>query len=797
MGVFSYIYDSMAEEKKKKSDSPENVALREKKLIRKLEYLKSIYDRDIPLSSADLSLLEKHGVIEKKELEKLPEEQVLKNRTFINEKSKGLAKKADEHIDIVEVSVDQYKKEEELSKVLNEKVFSNINDERFTYKGGKKITSKDWLPESRIYHERDFVEWIDSINSGFQKMVHYDKFKMYCQQSEDWMKDDSSIYDYEDEDQRREWAWTEMERMKENSLYFLDKYLKVKESGYDGGFMKYVARPVHKVMAFLMDSGYNVEMGKGRQIAATTTVAGLALCRTMTRKNFFIKMIAQDKDKVKEIFDDKIKWPHSEMPDWLFQEPKNDTEELLHLGKKKTKGRISGANSKIQVVAPTVSAINGGAPPLVLIDEGGYIGILGKMIKEARPTMFMMDQKTGKIAMKRQIWIWGTGGEMDKKGKAYEEEYRNTFEKWQKRDFTNGIIPLFFDWTTRPGITKEHFDNEKRAYTVEGPDSEARMVQFRQTYPAIIEDMFLTSSKTLVSIAYINKRLEFIRNLDHEQREEYGFFEPKYDTTKPSQEHDDLPYKLVGAEFVRTTKDDPRASVRIFFRPEKGWIDRYYSGIDPIANDNGWSNMTNSIWDAHMNTLSAVVNYRSEDHKYTFLQTLCLSIYYDASRTGGDKIGVPTLLESNIGTAFSDYAEYKGYERMLVLNSELQSSFVGGKNGIGIDNRGQRNQFIISKLYELIMLYGDRIFIEDFWKQLTTFICTISDKGNESWGTQDPRKYHDDTLFSTVFAYICAISFAYKPPRNSKRKEDSYVVEYELQRVNGELRRVPVKRKIT
>lgn len=783
---------------KKSQDTPELKAAREKKLIKKLDYLKTIYDRKIPLPSDDLILLEKHGYIKKKEEEKLPSKSKdERSQIFISEKPSEMSAKADSIIDIIDINNDQYEEEEDITKVLDKKVYSEIDDERFSFRGGVTITKEDWLPKSRIYHTKEFIAWIDSINSGFQNMIPYKPFQMYCQQSSDWMKDSSSIYDYEDEDQRREWAWSELDRMKENSLYFLDKYLHVKEADFDDGFMDYKSKPVHKVMAFLMDCGYNVEMGKGRQIAATTTVGGLALCRIITRRNYFIKMIAQDQEKVQEIFEDKIKWPHSELPGWLFQTPKNDRDNLLHLGKKVSKGRTTGANSRIQVVAPTVSAINGGAPPLVLIDEGGYIGILGKMIKEARPTMFMQDQKTGKIEMKRQIWIWGTGGEMDKKGKAYEEEYKNTFEKWQNREFEYGIIPLFFDWTTRPGITKEHYDNEKRAYTVEGPDSESKMVQFRQTYPSIIEDMFLTSSKTLVSIAYINKRLEFIRNLKHEQREEYGYFEPIYDTNSPSSEHDDLPYKLVGAQFVRTEKSDPRASTRIFFHPVKNWVDRYYSGTDPIAVDNGHSNMASSIWDAYDNTVSAIVNYRDQDHKYTFLQNLCLMLYYDIDRAEGSKTGVPNLLEGNIGTAFSDYVEYKGFERMLVLNSELPSAFSGGQNGIGIDNRGQRSKFIINKLYELIMLYGDRIFIEDFWKQLSTFICKISEKGSETWETQDYRKYHDDTLYSTVFSYICSLAFHFKPPRNLSRKEDMYKVEYELVRnADGELRRMPVRKKI-
>ena len=783
------------EEKKKSKDSPEDVALREKKLVRHLEFLYQCYQDGLTLGNDKLKLLEKNGYIESKK-EVLPKKPFETKKNSVADGRTEGEERADAMVDVIDVTEEEFQ-EIAVDDVISSKVYSDINDDRFIYQGGKEVTKKDWLPKSRIYHTPEFVAWIDSINSGFQKMISYKPFQMYCQQAADWLEDTSSIYDYETEDQRREWAFTEMARMKENSLYFLDEYLHVKEAeGFDGGYMDYKAKPVHKVMAFLMDCGYNVEMGKGRQIAATTTVGGLALCRVMTRKNYFVKLIAQDEKKVQEIFDDKIKWAHSEMPDWLFQVPKNDRDNLLYLGKQREKGKISGANSKIEVIAPSVSAINGGAPPLVLIDEGGYIGILGKMIKEARPTMFMQDPKTGKIAMKRQIWIWGTGGEMDKKGKAYEEEYKNTYEKWQKREFTNGMIPLFFDWTTRPGITKEHFENEKKAYTVEGPDSEAKMVQFRQTYPAIIEDMFLTSSKTLVPITYINKRLEDIRGDDAAKKCEYGYFEPIYDTTQPSNEHDDLPYKLVGAEFVPLDKYDPRVSTKIFQRPKKNWVDRYYKGNDPIAVDNGLSNMAASIWDSYYNTVPAIVNYRDGDHKYTFLQVLCLGLYYDINRTGAEKRGVPELLEGNIGTAYADYVEYKGFLRSLVLNSELQSAFVGGKNGIGIDNRGQRNKFIIAKLYELITLYGDRIYIEDFWVQLATFVCKISDAGNETWETQDKRKYHDDVLFSTVFSYICSISFSYRPPRNLERKEDSHYISYELVRIGGKLTRKPVKKKI-
>ena len=781
-------------DKAEPKDSAENQLTRDQKYHKHLEFLDELYRQGLPIDDADIKKLIKEGYIEKPEKEKLPKKPVQKKAHQVSETKTELEKKADEHIDVIQ-DAEMYAEAEEDVSVATDKAYSDIkNDKRFLYEGGKQIEKADWLPKSVVYHTNEFVEWIDSINDGFQKMKAYKPFQMYCQQSEDWMAENDDIYQYETVDQRREFAWSEIDRIKENSLYFLDKYLHVKEATFAEGYMDYKSKPVHKVMAFLFDCGYSVEMGKPRQIAATTTLGGLALCKLVTTKNFFIKMIAQDKDKVEEIFEDKIKYPFSELPEWMYHEVTNDRDNILALGKKDRKGKKGGVNSRMQVVAPSVAAINGGAPPLVLIDEGGYIGILGKMIKEARPTMFMEDPITKTITMKRQIWIWGTGGEMDKKGKAYEEEYMSTFRKWQSREFEYGIIPIFFDWTTRPGITKEHYDREKQSYTVDGPDAEAKMVQFRQTYPSIIEDMFLTSAKTLVSISYINKRLEYIRSLPHEKRADIGYFEPIYDTTKTSGENDDLPHPVIGATFVPCQKGDPRASVKIFLHPKKDWEYRYFQGTDPIMNDNGYSNMASSVWDAQYQCLAGIVNYRDSNTKYTFLQHMLLSLYYDPRPQGKAK-GIKDLVESNIGTAYIQYKEYKGLYDGLVHRTELPSQFLGGNHEIGIDNRSARTKFIINNLHELIIMYGNRILIEEFWEQLRTFVCKISEKGNETWETQDKRKYHDDVLFSTVFSYICSIAYQFRPPRNTTRKQDVSSVVWELRtKSDGTLTRVPVRK---
>lgn len=767
----------------------ENKAKNQQIKSSRLDFLFDLYEKGIEIDPKDIKLLKDNNYIDDVKITgpKKEKDQIVISDPKIKS---NRAIEADKKIDIIYGDNDE--KKVVISSVEGHQKITEGTE--FFFKGNLEIEKIDWLPSSKVEHEKDFVDWIDSINSGFQKMIPYRKFSIYLQQANEWFAENGSITDYHSSEEQEDFALEEMRRCRENTLYFLNKYLILKEGDMSSGARVYDAKPVHEVISYMYDCGYSFMMGKPRQIAATSTLGGCALKSIVFNKNFFLKFITQDKETGVEIFDDKIKFPFGELPEWMKPEVSNDRDNLFRLSRKGKKGTKKGVNSKLQIVAPSVSAINGGSPQVVMVDEAGYIGILGKMMKEARPTMFMQDPVTKKLIMKRQIVVWGTGGEMDKGGKAYEEEFHQCIDKWGKREFESGIIPMFFDWTTRPGITKEFYDSEKAVYTVEGPEKEEKMVQFRQTYPSIIEDMFLTSAKTLVSIEYINSNIERIRNYPNEAKPQKGYFEPVFDTNVAAGENEDVPFKIIGATFVPTEDDDPRASTIIFMHPKKNWRNRYYSGTDPIASDNGYSNMASAVIDVVFQTVPAIVNYRDSNHKYTFLQTMLCSMYYHA----GDRPGrIKELVESNIGTAYIDYVDTKGYHDSLVWRTELPDYMQGGSAPIGIDNRAARTRFIINKMFEFIQAYGDRVCIDVFFIQLRTFQCTVTANGTETWGTADKRKYHDDVLFAVVFAYICSLSYTHLIPKEIKGENDKYRTVSELYRdSSGNLSRREVRKKI-
>lgn len=665
---------------------------------------------------------------------------------------------------------------------------------------GTEVSTSDWMPKSVIYHEEDFVEWITSMNEiGFQEKSKFKKFEKYIEQAHNWLSENKRFEDYDDIEDKIEFFKEEFNRCKENSLYFCDKYLKLKDADIeDEGNVQYLAKPVHEVILYLADCGYSMVIGKPRQIAATTTFQGWAVKMLAFYKNLFIKFVTMDVDTAEEIMEDKLKYPVSQLPKEIRPSIKSDSEEGLMFGRtvKGKKGERGGANSKFKVVAPSVSAINAGAPDVVMVDEAGYIKVLGKMIRESRPTMFKYSSKTGKLVMNRQLIVWSTGGvdETNKRTKtrAFEEFVNHARDKWKNKEYEYGIVPVFFDWTTRPGITRKFYEQEKRNYTTIGPEAEQMMNQFRLTYPSRWEDMFLIESKTLLPSGKISALEDRIVRLPAEYKPTPGYFEPILDTTQVTTEQDDFGFKVIGAEFIPVEPGSDRATTWIFLHPEKGWYKRYFMGVDPIASDNGYSNMAATIWDKKSGTISAIFNYRDESYKYCYQQAFLLALYFNPE---GVRENVPILLESNIGTAFRDYIDQKGYFNDLVYRTQLPDIFQGGNQIIGIDNRGMRNKFIINKMDEMFSMYGENFYFLILFAQLRTFVCTVNDKGTEIWGVSDKRRYQDDTLFSSVFAYICSECYS-ELPYQVKSETEKFITTYEVQMgPNGQLIRVPVKKR--
>ena len=656
-----------------------------------------------------------------------------------------------------------YEKQKEETAVLSRRDYFVVNYEKYA-SFPNNISREDWIPASVISHSDDFYEWINNITFGYFtdaiERHEYKKYELYKAQCFKWLAEDSSPTNHVDEERKIQCIKTEYSRCRQNTMYFAIKYCYVKEGDDSAGKIRYKPKEVNSFLFYLLDCGYSLFIGKPRQIYSSTTMGIYALKKILLQKNYFIKFIAEDDKTVQEIFRDKIKYPFAELPVWMTPKVLSDSAENFWLGQKVTKGEIKGQNSRIAVVPPTVTAINGGSPQLVFIDEIGSINILTEMIAEGLPTMFMDKYGDGNLEMKRQLVAWGTGVGSAKGKGAYQREWYRILGLWEEKNKQLGFVPIFLSWHTR--CNAKHYKEQKAIYyggknLETGIDLETNKKMFHQHYPSSFKDMFILSGNTLVGKELIDEGLSRIRKIDHSQRPVAGYLEPVFDYTKPESENSDVPFKIIDANFIPCNDDEmDRATCWRLLPPDRSWINRYYSGVDPIAVETGHSMFSTTIWDKFNHAPVCILNFRKQhDHKYCFLQSVLMEIYYDTNRAQNNKEGCPDLIEANIGTNYVDYCERAGFFKHFVYTSELPERLRGGARKIGVDNKGLRALYIIDKMRECVKTYYKNFYFEVIFKQLDTFVQKTTSK-TETWEALDKIAYFDDVLFSLTYAYINA-----------------------------------------
>lgn len=762
--------------------------------IAKLELLFDLYGKGVNIGDKNIQKLKAAGFIDsdngdlvaksedgksvKLSVGKIIGDNVISNKSIY----------ADKRISIIYTD----KKAEE--RFLTPALFDKAISSNAVFSGSQNITSDMWKPHSRIVHTQEFIDWINSVNTeeGFFNSIDYKPFNMYCKQAQMWL--DDTTPDSMNEEEILEWRIRENDRCSQNSLYALDKYGEIKEENVDG--MKYYkAAKGHKVLLYLLDCGYSLDITKARQVAFTTTICLWALCRAAFHKNVGIKYISEDLNKAKVTAEDKIKYPYGRMPSWLKPDVKNDNILQFFFGKKDKKGETTGNNSSIDVMGPGKTKIASTTPTVTLIDEIGNISDLNDMLSDLLPTMYGYNTKTQQQELMRQIVMWGTGGYMDKAGVALHAIFMSHWEAWKEKRFESGIIPLFMNTWWRPGMTKERYNQLKdEAYSAQGPKAAGFRIRFHQSFPLTLEDVFLSGGNTLAPLEFIQSNLDRIAQGGEKVACEYGYFEPIYDLDNPAHEGSDVPFNIKGANFIPVRFGDDRATTVIFLHPKK-WANRYYQGTDPIASDNGHSKMASAIWDSYFSMPVAVMNYRSNNYRYAYLQTVLLGLYYG---TDPSQQATPELVEANIGAAYREYKENKGLERSLVLGSELPLTLQtrSGSVHVGVDNKGLRNKIIIDYMKQVFDSFGDRIWMPIFFNQLKTFVCKIIGR-SEVWEPQDKRYNWDDALFALTYSYICASCYAHRITESlegsaQERKTKSSLTGFRLIRdESGALRRIP------
>lgn len=662
----------------------------------------------------------------------------------------------------------------------------------------KNISKSDWYIEDKLNYSNEFYEWIESIRRGWQYKSKYDKFDLYREQARYWLSLDSKFPHDGTEEQQIDYARAERSKCLINSLYAVNKYGIIKDSFAMNGKTTIECWEVQEFLLYLFDIDASPMIGKPRQIGSTTVIALAATIRLMLSSNGYYKLVAQKGTKSDEIFKDKIKFPFESISDYMRPTIANYNGNEIVFKYQKNKGGSVTSKSSFEVCDPAPDVVNAGTPDKVLCDEIGLNEIIDQIISQGRPTQFRYNPSKKKLEMVRAIYCWGTS---DKTSKEFEVAYNAAKEAWIAKDFRYGMIPIFINCFAKPGMTEEFYESEKRYYYSKqkiAGQSDPKLL-FHQTYPVVEKEMFLADEATIVSTQTINRQIDRVINCtktgDLIKR---GKFEPIYDKMEmvrnvSSLSEGETPYKIIGARFIPASQFDIDhntidACIHIRHEPDNEWIDRYYSGDDPINTSSGNSNFSTSIFDAVVKGYSAWMDFRSNDYRTVYMQSLLLKLYYspkfkidDNGAKQYNKVSmIRGLHEYNAGSEYYNYAKDRGLDAGFIVNSMLPDNLQTQTVDVGVRKHTTNAKVLMTNLEELILSYGDKIDDIMFWQQLSRFVLKVTESGHSTFKPKDKEKDRDDNIDSKLYAYIGYKCYRHKKPSLGGMSRDGVTGKYKV-----------------
>ena len=655
----------------------------------------------------------------------------------------------------------------------------------------REIERKDWRFKKPDRYDKGFQDFIDSHIPQFNNLAAYEPFYLYIEQARRWLRDKRTIADIP-EGERSDWKRQELQRIADNKLYGLDKYCTIKEDGFAGGRRQFRSSAPHALVAFIVDMGNHFDLVKGRQAALTSMMMAIADLDMITIPSFTGVFMVHKKDGTgKTLFRDKHQSTLQHFPTWITREmdvSKGFSSEstIIDFDPGDTKATKGMDISEFRLLsAEDTMAVNGRTPTKSLLDEAQNIPTYQKVKAEIDPTLYQYNPDTQEMELVRAIYAWGTGSSNNTGQGAFENDFKGILEAWQGGEDTAGWVPLFFDWTCRPGMTRAFYEMQKAKYLrgqteeTKGLTPAERLSLFYAHYPSKPDDAFMSTHKTLVPMEMIVKQQQRIQELCIKKgfTPEVGRFEPIYNESIVLSGEIPCPglkpHPITGARWVPSSPDDYEAPCKMMFPPIRNMANNCFQGTDPIANDGGFSRFSSAIWMAsgktegdgdnivHIPTVACMLNARTVFPHELFLQCALMGMYY----ANYGQRACKELVEINVGHRYTDFkcGPWLNLRDSLLTRHQLPQSYKKGQatNVYGIDlkgGKGSRKEDLYGDVTSLLRNYGHNIWYYDFWSQVRHIAVESKEDGSVQWRTQNKNVYNDDMVYAVAYAELCCRS---------------------------------------
>lgn len=452
---------------------------------------------------------------------------------------------------------------------------------------------------------------------------------------------------------------------------------------------------------------------KGRQQGFTTLITALQLAYSITRRNFQGFTLADNSDNVEAIFQNKAKYPYSQLPDTIKPTEKFNNRRQLLFEKLNSSWAVDTATKNVGR-SRTVNFFHGSE---CAFWKDGIASIQGALGEAFTKNCIKIYESTANGYNDYQK-MWESGVHINCFFEWWHtKEYRVNFPNEEVREQFLKNIDKKNDWIyerLRWLRDEKHLDEEQLYWYFLKYENYIDKRLIKQEYPCTPHEAFLLSGDNVFDSETILNRLENIP-----KPLKVGYFTYDYDGLRIS-----------NIQWV----NDRNGYINIYQVPNTPQITKYCMGCDTAGD--GSDSFTAHILDARTGIQVATLKQQFDADQFT-KQIYCLGKYYKDALIG---------IEANFDSFPIMELTRLGYQNQYVR--EVQDTYTGKtEKRFGFKTTSLTRPTIISRLIEIVREHCDTINDKDTLEELLTIIR------NEKGRVEAAEGGHDDQMMGLAIAH--------------------------------------------
>lgn len=465
---------------------------------------------------------------------------------------------------------------------------------------------------------------------------------------------------------------------------------------------------------------------KGRQQGFTTVVTAYQLARSILNRNFQGFTLADKSDNSEAIFQNKAKYPYSQLPEVLQPTEKFNNRKQLLFKKINSSWAVDTATKDVGR-SRTVNFFHGSE---CAFWKDGISPIQAALGEAFTKNCIKIYESTANGYNDYQK-MWDSGVHINCFFEWWEtKEYVLNFESEDiHKDFINkintqeGWIYKRLKWLKED---KQLSDNQLYWYfkKYEGYIDKDLI---KQEYPCTPQEAFLLSGQTVFDTEIL---LERLRNAPKPIKT--GYFIYDYDDTK------ELGKKISNIRW----REDKNGYIKIYELPNSPKMTKYAIGGDTAGEGSDY--FTGHVLDAKTRKQVAVLKHQTDADLYT-RQMYCLGKYYKYKGLNGKTEDALIGIEANFDSFPIRELQRLGYENQYVREKIDEYTHKNEKR-FGFKTTSITRPTILSYLIGIVRDHVDTLNDEDTLLELLTIIR------NEKGRIEAPEGGHDDQMMGLAIA---------------------------------------------